>query len=165
VTRWLPVAEDGVPGGRQFRAVNEFARHGAPVVWLGVSRRTKGFATVDAEGNWALHHATTGRTQLSIATGLARAGTAAFAPRGNGIVLVGPQGQADRWSIHNPHPEVSLGVLFRKVWYEGYDEPAYVWQSTGGSDDFEPKMSLTPLFYGTVKGTVNALLFAVPLAI
>src|SRR5690606_20390610 len=131
VTRWLAVAEDGVPGGRQFRPVNEFARHGAPVVAAGVSRRTKGFATLDADGNWALHHGTTGRTQLFIETDLARADTAAFAPRGNGIVVVGPQGQVDRWSIRNPHPEVSLGVLFGKVWYEGYDEPAYVWQSTG----------------------------------
>jgi phosphate transport system permease protein len=40
-----------------------------------------------------------------------------------------------------------------------------VWQSTGGTDDFESKLSLTPLIYGTLKGTFYALLFAVPLAL
>jgi phosphate transport system permease protein len=51
------------------------------------------------------------------------------------------------------------------VWYEGYSKPDYVWQSTGGTDDFEAKLSLTPLIYGTLKGTAYALLFAVPLAL
>jgi len=51
------------------------------------------------------------------------------------------------------------------VWYEGYSEPAWVWQSTGGTDDFEAKLSLTPLVYGTLKGTFYALLFAVPIAL
>ncbi|PYM74735.1 MAG: ABC transporter permease, partial [Candidatus Rokuibacteriota bacterium] len=49
--------------------------------------------------------------------------------------------------------------------YEGYSEPAWVWQSTGGTDDFEAKLSLTPLVYGTLKGTFYALLFAVPIAL
>jgi phosphate transport system permease protein len=51
------------------------------------------------------------------------------------------------------------------VWYEGYSQPEYVWQSTGGTDDFEAKFSLTPLIYGTLKGTFYALLVAVPLAL
>ena len=37
--------------------------------------------------------------------------------------------------------------------------------STGGSDDFEPKLSLMPLIFGTLKGTLYAMLFAVPIAI
>jgi phosphate transport system permease protein len=55
--------------------------------------------------------------------------------------------------------------LFGKVWYEGAPEPAYVWQSTGGTDDFEPKLSLGPLLIGTLKGTVYSLLIAIPLAV
>ena len=47
----------------------------------------------------------------------------------------------------------------------GTPNPTYVWQSTGGTDDFEAKFSLTPLIYGTLKGTFYALLFAVPLAL
>jgi len=60
---------------------------------------------------------------------------------------------------------VSLRTLFRKVWYEGYGSPEYVWQSTGSTDDFESKLSLVPLVFGTIKGTVYAMLFAVPLAV
>ena len=35
----------------------------------------------------------------------------------------------------------------------------------GGSDAFESKLSLVPLIFGTLKGTLYAMLFAVPLAI
>lgn len=55
--------------------------------------------------------------------------------------------------------------MWDKVWYEGYPEPKYVWQSTSGSDDFEAKLSLMPLAYGTMKAAFYAMLFAVPLAI
>ena len=55
--------------------------------------------------------------------------------------------------------------MFGKVWYEGYPQPEYVWQSTGATDDFEPKISLVPLVFGTIKGTVYALMFAIPLAV
>ena len=44
-------------------------------------------------------------------------------------------------------------------------QPAYVWQSTGGTDDVEPKLSLIPLIIGSLKGTVYAMLFAVPIAL
>jgi phosphate transport system permease protein len=40
-----------------------------------------------------------------------------------------------------------------------------VWQSTGATDDFEPKMSLVPLIFGTIKATFYALAFAIPLAV
>jgi len=42
-------------------------------------------------------------------------------------------------------PEATLGALFGQIWYEGYPEPDYTWQSTGGTDSFEPKLSLVPL--------------------
>jgi phosphate transport system permease protein len=75
------------------------------------------------------------------------------------------RGSVGQWRIDNPHPEVTLKTLFGKVWYEGYSAPEYVWQSTGGTDDFEAKFSLTPLIFGTLKGTSYALLFAIPLAL
>ena len=56
-------------------------------------------------------------------------------------------------------------ALFGKIWYEGAAQPAYVWQSTGGTDDFEPKLSLVPLIIGSLKGTLYAMLFAVPIAL
>lgn len=67
--------------------------------------------------------------------------------------------------VDNPHPKVSLSSLWQKVWYESYPEPQYVWQSTSASDEFEPKLSLIPIAFGTLKAAVYAMLFAVPVAI
>jgi phosphate transport system permease protein len=69
------------------------------------------------------------------------------------------------FTLHDPHPETSFKALFGKVWYEGYPAPSYEWQSSGGSDEFEPKLSLIPLVVGTFKGTFYALLFALPIAL
>jgi phosphate transport system permease protein len=65
----------------------------------------------------------------------------------------------------NPHPEISLGTLFLPVWYEGYAAAEWVWQTTGGSDAAEPKFSLWPLVFGTLKATFFAMLISVPLAL
>jgi phosphate transport system permease protein len=58
-----------------------------------------------------------------------------------------------------------LHTLFGKVWYEGYPEPSYTWQSSAGTDAFEPKLSLVPLIFGTLKATFYSLLIAVPIAL
>ncbi|MGQ4810206.1 hypothetical protein NKDENANG_03655 [Candidatus Entotheonellaceae bacterium PAL068K] len=69
------------------------------------------------------------------------------------------------YSLHDPHPEASFKALFGKIWYEGASAPGYVWQSTGGTDDFEPKLSLVPVIIGSLKGTLYAMLFAAPVAL
>ncbi|OXE27915.1 hypothetical protein CA163_36625, partial [Vibrio parahaemolyticus] len=53
--------------------------------------------------------------------------------------------------VDNSYPEVSLSSLWQKVWYEGYPEPEFVWQSTSASDNFEAKFSLVPIAFGTIK--------------
>jgi phosphate transport system permease protein len=69
------------------------------------------------------------------------------------------------YSLSDPHPETGFKALFQPVWYEGANAPRYIWQSTGGTDDFEPKLSLIPVIIGTLKGTLYAMLFAVPIAL
>ncbi|HEY7496594.1 MAG TPA: ABC transporter permease subunit [Candidatus Tectomicrobia bacterium] len=69
------------------------------------------------------------------------------------------------YDLDDPHPEAGFQSLFGKIWYEGAPEPRYVWQSTGGSDDFEPKLSLIPVIIGALKGTLYAMFFAVPVAL
>jgi phosphate transport system permease protein len=81
------------------------------------------------------------------------------------LVLLDRQNKAHIFNLADPHPETSFGALFGKVWYEGYSEPRYEWQSSGATDDFEPKLSLVPLLFGTIKGTFYAMLFATPLAL
>ncbi|BCN23330.1 ABC transporter permease subunit [Vibrio alfacsensis] len=67
--------------------------------------------------------------------------------------------------VDNPYPEISLSSLWQKVWYEGYPEPEFVWQSTSASDNFEAKFSLVPIAFGTIKAAMFAMLFSVPLAV
>jgi phosphate transport system permease protein len=88
----------------------------------------------------------------------------AMSPRGNALATVDDGGRLAVARLDVGHPEVSWQVFFGKVFYEGYDEPVYAWQTSGGAD-FEPKMSFVPLISGTLKGTVYAMLFAVPLAL
>ncbi|HEX3135429.1 MAG TPA: hypothetical protein VHX44_17835, partial [Planctomycetota bacterium] len=71
------------------------------------------------------------------------------------IFLLDDRGTLHSQVLDDPHPESGLASLFSKVWYEGADRPAYVWQSSG-SDDSEPKMSMIPLIIGSIKGTIYA---------
>jgi phosphate transport system permease protein len=163
VTTWQVVPE--YPGSApRLRRVQEFQRHGAAVSAAAASRRDKGFVTADATGGIHVNYGTSGATLLALS---AASGVRAlvFAPKADGVLATDGQGRTTHWALSNPHPEVTLRTLFGRVWYEGYTAPAYVWQSTGGSDDFEAKLSLTPLVYGTLKGTFYALLIAVPLAL
>jgi phosphate transport system permease protein len=128
------------------------------------SRRDKGFVTADAGGGVHLNYGTSGATLLDLRDDPGLRGIV-FAPKADGLITIDERGRLSHWAVHNPHPEASWRALFGRVWYEGYAQPEYVWQSTGGTDDFEAKFSLTPLVYGTLKGTFYALLFAVPLAL
>ena len=85
--------------------------------------------------------------------------------KGANFIAAAADGEARRYSIRDPHPEASGRAFFGKVWYEGGGKPIYQWQSTGGTDDFEPKLSLMPLIFGSLKGTAYALLFSVPVAL
>lgn len=80
------------------------------------------------------------------------------------LMVTDDQGRLHRYGIDDRHPEAGMTSLFGKVWYEGYSAPQWQWQSVGGSD-YEPKLSLIPLIFGTFKGTLYALLFALPIAL
>ncbi len=162
VHTWAQV--ENAAGERLFSRLHALAGHGAAVVDLESSLRDKQFISVDAEGHIALHHMTTEQKFFAIESEVA-VRDVAFAPKSDGLVYVDDAGSLVRYQIKNPHPEISLDILFGKVWYEGYSREEFVWQSTGGSDEFEAKISLIPLLFGTVKGTVYAMLFALPLAV
>jgi phosphate transport system permease protein len=142
-----------------------FPAQGAAILAIGPSSRDKGFVTAAADGSLVLRHLTSERTVLSFpATGTAVAGVL-MAPRGDAAFTARADGRFARYEIRAPHADVSAAALLRPVWYEGYARPEYVWQSTGSTDEFEPKFSLVPLIFGTIKGTFYALLFAVPIAV
>src|ERR671919_2196463 len=162
-TTWQLVAPP-TGGSARVAPVERFATHAAPVIAASPSRRDKGFVTADADGGLHLNYGTSGATLLDLRDNAGLRGVV-FAPKADGLITVDEGGRLSHWAVHSPHPEASWHALFGRVWYEGYPQPEYVWQSTGGTDDFEAKFSLTPLVYGTLKGTLYALLFAVPLAL
>ncbi|PKF50587.1 ABC transporter permease subunit [Enterovibrio nigricans] len=88
----------------------------------------------------------------------------AFSPRADRL-LIEQQGRLDLLTVDNPHPDVSIRSLWQQIWYEGYSEPDYVWQSTSGNESFEGKLSVVPIVFGTIKVAAFSLIFAVPLAI
>ena len=124
----------------------------------------KSFVVVSPEGQLTLLYTTSQRELVSEKFDIPNARAIGFNPRSNGLV-VESEGKLHLLAVKNPHPEVSWSALWEKVWYESYPEPKYVWQSTSGSDDFEAKLSLMPLAFGTMKAAFYAMLFAVPLAI
>ncbi|WP_166442765.1 ABC transporter permease subunit [Phragmitibacter flavus] len=81
------------------------------------------------------------------------------------LFFLDTEGTLHRYLYHDPHPESGIRAFFGKIWYEGASQPEYTWQSTSGTDDFEPKLSLIPLIVGSLKGTFYALIFAVPIAL
>jgi phosphate transport system permease protein len=161
IQQWFMVRQDDDKA--QLTSIRSFQLADSPIIQILPEERRKGFFALDAAGNLGIFHSTAHRTLLTepVAEGQAML---ALSPRAN-RVLVETDGQLQRLLVDNPHPEISWSSLWGKVWYENYDAPGYVWQSTSASTDNEPKMSLAPLAFGTLKAAFYAMLLAAPLAI
>lgn len=138
---------------------------GESVAQLITEPRRKGFLSLSENGTLALMYPTSGRLLDSHASGIKPGLPMAVSPRSNLLIAAKADGRAQTFGLDNKHPEISWSALWGKVWYEGYDEPIYSWQSSSADNDFEPKFSLAPLAFGTIKAAFYALLFAVPIAV
>ena len=85
--------------------------------------------------------------------------------KGNSVLFLSKENTLEIYELKDPHPESSFSAFFQKIWYEGAKEPKWTWQSTGGSNEFEAKLSIIPLIFGSLKGTLYAMLFSIPIAI
>jgi phosphate transport system permease protein len=141
--------------------------HGAPVTRISVSPRSKSFVSEAANGEVWVRHSTSDQVlfRYQYHEEARRSADLLMLPRVDGVLRVDDVGRTNFWAFEYPHPETTLRTIFGKVWYEGYSEPSYTWQSSSGTDVFEPKFSLTPLIFGTVKATVYAMLFALPVSL
>jgi phosphate transport system permease protein len=162
---WCDIEDAPAERGRTFKAIHTFGRGSHAVTSIASSQRDKGFATGDAGGHVVLRHSTSEQELATLKAEDSPVSWVGLSPRATALFAAHENGNLRRWSVDNPHPEISMGTLFGRVWYEGYDKPDLSWQSTGSTDDFEPKLSLVPLIIGTFKGTLFALIIAVPLAI
>ena len=163
VTQLFPVRDKD--NDYSLEIIRRFDGHQAAITQIIPEQRRKGFMTVDAVGKLTIYHSTAGRMILSQKLSGGIPSALALAPRASGLLVFYGDGRAEFMDIENEHPEVSFASLWSKVWYENYAQPEYVWQSSASSNEFEPKFSLTPLAFGTLKAALYAMLFALPLAL
>lgn len=167
INRVFSLYNQPVPGGkgeqRMFGETKRFADLPGAPTWFVASQRNKSFAIGTADFA-SIRYSTTqtvrweDKVPFSISL-------AALNSKNDHLLLLDNAGNLHRYAVEDPHPEAGARAFFGKIWYEGAAKPDYSWQSTGGSDEFEPKLSLTPLIIGSLKGTLYALLFAVPIAL
>jgi phosphate transport system permease protein len=165
VSGWFRVREKEEDTDLNFVKAHSYPGQGVAIAAIGASTRDKSFVTAGNDGSLVLRHMTSERSVVSFPATGSPVDAVLLTPKMDGIIVKQADGRVARYEIAAPHPDISFRALFGKVWYEGYSRPEYVWQSTGGTDDFETKFSLVPLIFGTIKGTLYALLFAIPLAI
>ncbi|MFT5294779.1 MAG: phosphate transport system permease protein [Colwellia sp.] len=162
VTQWFEVATDN---GRQFKNIRSFdVSETEAVTKIYTEQFRKSFYTLTPSGEMGVFYTT---SEADLWRGQLTTGkTSAFAisPRADGLVII-EDNLLKVFSVENEHPEVTWSALWEEVWYEGYPEAKFIWQSTSGSDDFEGKFSLVPISFGTMKAAMYAMMFAVPIAL
>lgn len=164
VSQWFPSRDEGgEPVFSRVRSLAVLADDQATTLEPEWSRRT--FAVGDTRGQVVLMHSTSRREIWSGRMLDEPIALLAFNPRAQYLMAVGESGAARGFQVRNEHPEFSFSAIWQRVWYEGYDRPELLWQSSAAVSDFEPKFSLTPLAFGTLKAAFYAMLFAIPLAV
>jgi len=163
VDQWFPVRD--ADNNYTLHNVRSFHEQQAGIVAIAPEYSRKGFVALDQDGVMGIYHTTAERTLLIEPLVDTANAVMALSPRANGLLAVTAAGQAKLLSLDNEHPEVSWHSLWEEVWYESRDKPEHIWQSSSASNDFEPKFSLTPLTFGTIKAAFYAMAVAVPLGI
>ncbi len=165
VSQWFMVRNEGEGEvGHTLRQIRTFKMGESPIVRIEPEQRRKSFYVIDESGNLAAFYSTANREVFNSPWFSALPKHFEIAPRGN-YLLYDSEGGLVTVKVANEHPEVSWSSLWQEVWYENYIEPDYIWQSSAANNDFEPKFSLTPLAFGTLKAAVYAMIVAVPLAL
>lgn len=161
--QWMPVRDEA--GSSRLAMIRVFRESGPMIRALESEQRRKGFLALDASHHVAIYSPAASREVLNEPLGEVMGGHIALSAGGAAMVTARADGGLTWWNVDNEFPEVSWSALWDRVWYEGYEEPKYIWQSSAASDDVEPKYSFMPLTFGTIKAAFYAMLVAVPLAI
>ena len=163
ISQWFLVRDEN--NNQVLKKVREFYHQQTGIVALVSEERRKGFISADSGGYIGIYHTTAYRAILVTSVTKNRITQLGLSPRADTLVVEDDQGIVQVFGIHNMHPELSWSALWGKVWYESHEQPKFMWQSSSASSDFEPKFSLTPLAFGTLKSAFYAMLIAIPLAI
>lgn len=163
IDQWFPVRDKD--NNYTLHNVRSFAEQTNPIIAIAPEQSRKGFMALDNQGELGIYHTTAQRTLMVTKVVESDQAVMAISPRANGVIAITPEGNITLLDVENEHPDISWHSLWEKVWYESRDKPEYIWQSSSASSDFEPKFSLSPLTFGTIKAAFYAMMVAVPLAI
>ena len=163
VAQWFQVRDDN--NVNHLTHIRSFKPMAARVTTITPEHFRKGFLAGDDQGNIGLYYATSNRLILKRSTGSEPVRVVGIAPRANAIMVESAGDTIQAARVENDYPEISFSSLWQKVWYESYQEPEYNWQSSAATSDFEPKFSVAPLTFGTLKAAFYAMLVAIPLAV
>lgn len=78
-------------------------------------------------------------------------------------LLIAHNDKLTKWEIINPSASITASSLWDELWYDGYQQSGYVWQTSSASDYQQPKYSVVPLVLGSIKASFLAILVALPL--
>ncbi len=163
VSQWTIVRD--AKNQQVMQNLRSFKVSDSAVIAIDAEQRRKGFIVADEKGQVGIYHSTAERELIKEKVSQSKPYFLTQSPRANAFLLQTNDNKLIFWNVHNEHPDVSFDSIWKEVWYESYPKPDYIWQSSSASNDFEPKMSLTPLVFGTLKAAFYAMMVAVPLAI
>lgn len=162
ISQWFMARKDGK---WRLQQVRDFEMQHGAVRAISTEQRRKGFLVAGENGYVGIYHSTAHRTLYNEKLVDSEIVNLTISPRAKDLLIETQDGKITHFKVENEHPEISWSSMWDEVWYEGYEKPAYTWQSSSSSSDFEPKYSLVPLAFGTLKGAFYAMLLAAPLAI
>lgn len=151
--------------GRDLRTIHRILCSNAAIQSIASSPTHRLVAVADKVGGLKIVHVTSERLLAQLdPIELGDEYRMQFTRSGRELLVCSDEG-FKRFLVRGDYPEASFASFFTPQWYEGYPEPSYVWQSSTGSSQGEPKLSLIPLIFGTLKATFYSMLIAAPIAI
>lgn len=162
LSQWFLVRDD--KNIYALQPVREFKSLSGAITQIVPEYARRGFLALDDQSHLGIYFATSNR-QLFEEKISSIVDYVAISPINGKAILMNKEFGVAVAEVWNKHPEVSFSSLWEKVWYEGRQQPEYIWQASSGSDNFEAKMSFVPLSVGTLKAAFFAILFAVPLGV
>ena len=166
ISQWFLVRDEN--NDWTFEKVREFpnmSNGDSAITKIEPEHRRKGFVAANADGEVGFFHSTARVHLMTQKVSDTSIEGMSISPRAHNLMVVDANGQLTYWDVYNKHPEVSFEALWQQVWYENYEKEEFIWQSSAANDDFEPKYSIMPLAFGTLKAAFYAMLLAAPLAI
>ncbi len=152
------------PDGSWLLPIHELPSGTSPVRKLGISQRSRMIAVGYQDGTARVVHVTTESEVVN--THVAQdvsVDQILFAPKDDGLYALA-DGKLWGADFDPAYPETTFRSLFLPVWYEGYERPESVWQSSFAGVQSEMKLGLGPLIFGTLKATLYSMMIGVPLA-